>query len=261
AQGVTGDPSRVLNIEALDGAHSTNDPGLALGPETLAWILYTSGSTGQPKGVLNNHRGLLHQVMRRTTVLHIGPEDRLALLGSMSASQALTQLYLSLLNGAAAVLRDLKEHGLADFASWMNHERVTCYRSSASIFRHWASHLSGTEIFPALRMVGLASESVYRDDFELYRRHFGPDCLFVNSLSSTHTGTARMNVLDHDSEITGQSVPVGYPMEDTEVLLLDETGAEVGAEDVGEIAVRSRGLALGYWQAEGLSRTKLRCDS
>jgi amino acid adenylation domain-containing protein len=257
---VTGEPSRVLNVEALDGALATNDPGLALGPDTLAWILYTSGSTGQPKGVLNNHRGLLHQIMRRTNVLHIGPEDRLVVLGAMGASQALTQLNLSLLNGAAAVLRDLKEQGLTDFASWMNHERVTCYRSSASIFRHWAAHLTGTETFPTLRMVGLASESVYRDDFELYRRHFGPDCLFVNSLSSTETGTVCMNILDHDSEVTGQSVPVGYPLEDTEVLLLDETGAEVGTGDVGEIAVRSRGLALGYWQQEELSRRKFRAD-
>jgi amino acid adenylation domain-containing protein len=260
AQIVTGERSRVLNVEALDGALATNDPGLALGPDTLAWVLYTSGSTGQPKGVLNNHRGLLHQIMRRTNVLHIGPEDRLVVLGAMGASQALTQLNLSLLNGAAAVLRDLKEHGLTDFASWMNHERVTCYRSSASIFRHWAAHLTGTETFPTLRIVGLASESVYRDDFELYRRHFGPDCLFVNSLSSTETGTVCMNILDHDSEVTGQSVPVGYPLEDTEVLLLDETGAEVGAGDVGEIAVRSRGLALGYWQQEELSRRKFRAD-
>jgi amino acid adenylation domain-containing protein len=260
AQVVTGERSRVLNVEALDGTLSTNDPGLALGPDTLAWILYTSGSTGQPKGVLNNHRGLLHQIMRRTNVLHIGPEDRLVVLGAMGAMQALTQLNLSLLNGAAAVLRDLKEHGLADFASWMNHERVTCYRSSASIFRHWAAHLTGTETFPTLRMVGLASESVYPGDFELFRRHFGPDCLFVNSLSSTETGTVCMNILDHDSEITGQSVPVGYPLEDTEVLLLDKTGAEVGAQDVGEIAIRSRGLALGYWQQEELSRRKFRAD-
>jgi amino acid adenylation domain-containing protein len=260
AQIVTGERSRVLNVEALDGALSMNDPGLALGPDTLAWILFTSGSTGPPKGVLNNHRGLLHQIMRRTNVLRIGPEDRLVVLGAIGAMQALTQLNLSLLNGAAAVLRDLKEHGLADLASWMNDERVTCYRSSASIFRHWAPYLTGTETFPTLRMVGLASESVYRDDFELYRRHFGPDCLFVNSLSSTETGTVCMNILDHDSEITGQSVPVGYPLEDTEVLLLDETGAEVAAGDVGEIAVRSRGLALGYWQQEELSRMKFRAD-
>jgi amino acid adenylation domain-containing protein len=260
AQIVTGERATVLNVEALDGALSTNDPGLALGPDTLAWILYTSGSTGQPKGVVNNHRGLLHQAMRRTNVLNIGAEDRLVILGSLSASQALTQLCLSLLNGAAAVLRDLKEHGLADLASWLNHEGVTCYRSSASVFRHWTAHLTGTETFPSLRIVGLASESVYRDDFELYRRHFGPDCLFVNSLSSTETGTVCMNVLDHDSEIAGQSVPVGYPLADIEVLLLDETGAEVAAEDVGEIAVRSRGLALGYWQQEELSRTKFRTD-
>src|SRR3989442_1623457 len=153
AQVVTGERSRVLNVEALDRALSTNDPGLALGPDTLARIFYTSGSTGKPKGVVNNHRGLLHQDRNRTNALHICTEDRMALLGSMSASQAFTQLYLSLANGAAVLLRDLKEHGLADLASWLNGERVTCYRSSPSIFRRWAAQLTGTETFPTLRIV------------------------------------------------------------------------------------------------------------
>jgi amino acid adenylation domain-containing protein len=260
AQIVAGERSAVLNVEALDGALSTSDAGLALGPETLAWILYTSGSTGQPKGVVNNHRGMLHQAMRQTNAFHIGTDDRLALLGSMSAGQALTHLYAALLSGAAVFLRDLKEHGLADLASWLRRERVTSYRSSASVFRHWATHLSGIDTLPSLRMVGLASEPVYQHDFELYRRNFGSDCLFLNTLSSIETGTVCMNVLDHDSEVAGQFVPVGFPLQDVEVLLLDETGAEVARADVGEIAVRSRGLAVGYWQQEELSRTKFRTE-
>src|SRR5262245_45309711 len=260
AQLVSGERSTVLNVEALDGALSTHNPELPLGPETLAWILYTSGSTGQPKGVVNNHRGMLHQALRQTNAFRIGAEDRLALLGSMSAGQAVTHLYAALLSGAAVFLRDLKEHGLADLASWLRRENMTSYRSSASVFRRWTAHLTGTETFPSLRLVGLASEPVYQHDFELYRRHFGPDCLFLNTLSGIETGTVCMNVLDHDSEIAGQSVPVGYPLEDVEVLVLDETGAEVAAADVGEIAVRSRGLAVGYWQQEELSRTKFRTE-
>jgi amino acid adenylation domain-containing protein len=259
-EALTGTRFRVLNVETLDGAPSTKNPGLALGPDTLGLISYTSGSTGKPKGVVNDHRGLLHHAMRRTNALHIGTEDRMALLGAMSAGQALAQLYLSLLNGAAVFLRDLKERGLADLALWLNRERVTCYRSSASIFRRWAAHLTGTETFPALRILGLGGEPLHQHDFELYRRHFGPDCLFVNSLSSTETGVVCMNVLDHESEISGHFVPVGYPVEDTQVLLLDETGAEVGAGDVGEIAVRTRGLFVGYWQQEDLTRTKFPVD-
>lgn len=260
AAALTGERSRVLNVEALDREPSTDIRGLARAPGDPAYILYTSGSTGQPKGVVISHRCLLHQVMRHTSAVHISIEDRMLLPGSMSAGQAFNQLYSGLLNGAAVFLRDLREHGLADLESWLNRERMSYYRSSASIFRHWASHLTGTETCPTLRIVGVASEPVYRHDFELYRRHFGPDCLFINALSASEVGTIRMNVLDHDSEITGDRVPVGYPVEDTDVLLLDEAGVEVGAGDVGEIAVRSRGLAVGYWQQEELTRTKFRAD-
>jgi amino acid adenylation domain-containing protein len=257
---LAGDRIEVLDVEALDPRVPSDDPGLALGPDALGYLLYTSGSTGQPKGVVFSHRGLLDQARRHTNALHVGAEDRVTVMGSMSAGQSLTQVFVPLLNGAAVFPRDLKEHGLATLAPWLNREGITYYRSSASIFRHWAEHLTGAETFPTLRLVGLSSESVYRQDFELYRRLFGPDCLFLNALSSTETGTFCLNVLDRDTPVEGRLVPVGYPVDGVEVLLLDETGARVAAGDVGEIAVRSRNLARGYWRQEELTRTKFRPD-
>jgi amino acid adenylation domain-containing protein len=260
AERLAGGRARALDLETLDGALSTDDPRLALGPDAPAYILYTSGSTGQPKGVVLAHRGLLHQVMRHTNALHFSADDRTVVLGSISAGQATCQLFVPLLNGGSVCLRDLKESGLADLASWLRQERVTYYRSSAPIFRHWAQHLGGNETFPSLRLVGVASEATYRTDFELYRRHFGPDCLLVNTLSCSETGLVRLNVLDHESEFEGAVVPVGYPVDDVEVRLCDEGGAPVGPDEAGEIVVRSRALAIGYWRQEELTRARFQAD-
>lgn len=250
----------VLNVEALDGGIPADDLRLPLDGSSLAYIMFTSGSTAEPKGVLHSHRGLLSQAMRHTNALHISAEDRVSVMGAMGASQAHTQIYVSLLNGAAALPWDLKQDGLADLDTWLAREGVTYHRSSASIFRRWAERLDRADAFPALRLVGVGSEPVYRADFELYRRRFAPHCLFLNALSSTETGTIAMNLLDGESPLDGRLVPVGYPVEDAEVLLLDEEGAEVGDGDVGAIAVRSAGLAVGYWRQEEMTREKFRSE-
>ncbi len=191
ASRLRGQPREVLNVETIDPGSSAEDPGLTFSPDTLAYILYTSGSTGQPKGVAYSHFGLLHQIRRHTIALRIGVEDRVTMLGSASAAQANTQLHVALLNGAALFPKDLKQDGLADLAAWLTRERITYYRSSASTFRHWARHLSASELCPTLRLLAVGGEPVYRQDFELYRSHFLPECLLVNALSTTETARKR----------------------------------------------------------------------
>jgi non-ribosomal peptide synthetase component F len=71
---------QVLDIDTLDPHSPADNVGLSLAPETSACIMYTSGSTGEPKGVLQNHQGILHRVMVHTNLLHICPQDRLTLL-------------------------------------------------------------------------------------------------------------------------------------------------------------------------------------
>ena len=72
----------LLNIDELDESFSTENPGLSIPPDAVASIFYTSGSTGEPKGVIQSHRSILHRVMVDTNTFHICPQDRLSLLSS-----------------------------------------------------------------------------------------------------------------------------------------------------------------------------------
>jgi len=94
---------------------------------------------------------------------------------------------------------------------------------------------------------------VRKNDVERFQKHFSSQCLLVNGLSSTETGTFRKFFINNETEISTSTVPVGYPVEDMEVLLLDEDGKEVEPGQVGEIAVKSRYLALGYWNRPDLT--------
>ncbi|MCK6370051.1 MAG: AMP-binding protein [Gammaproteobacteria bacterium] len=258
ARMVAGTNCDVLDLDALDGGDEEVQ-GTA-GSDTPAYIIYTSGSTGRPKGVVHSHAGLLHQVMRHTHALTLGPEDRITMLGSPGAAQANTQLWATLLNGATLYPRDLRQEGLGDLAGWLAHHRITCFRSSATLFRHWATHLPAGAC-PDLRLVAIGGETVYRADVELHRARFPRGCRLVNALSSTETGTVCMHVLQHDTPVQGHVVPVGRPLADVALRLLDAAGAEVPAGTTGEIEVGSRGIALGYWTRDGLDAREFPADA
>ena len=72
--------AEVLSVEALDPAGPDQDPGLRLSPDRGAYVYYTSSCTGRRKGGLDTHRGVLHDVIRYTESLRIGPDDRMTLL-------------------------------------------------------------------------------------------------------------------------------------------------------------------------------------
>src|SRR5262245_2258421 len=113
------DKIRVLNIDTLDSDYSTENLCLSLSSHTVAYIVYTSGSTGEPKGVLQNHRNVLYSVFVETNSFHISSEDRLILLYPFSSSASVKYLFGALLNGASLFTFDLKQEGLARLATWI----------------------------------------------------------------------------------------------------------------------------------------------
>jgi amino acid adenylation domain-containing protein len=227
-------------------------------PETTAYILYTSGSTGQPKGVVQNHGNLLHHIRTYTNSLHISQDDRLTLLSSYSFDAAVMDIFGALLNGATVCLFNVREEGLDRLAAWLVRQEITIYHSTPTVYRCLVSSLTGQEQFPRIRMVVLGGEDVCRRDVDLYRRYFSDHCLLVNGLGPTESTLALQHVMNAQSVIVGNRVPVGFPVEDTEVSLLNGAGEEVAVYAIGEIQICSAHLATGYWQQPELTDAAFR---
>jgi acyl-coenzyme A synthetase/AMP-(fatty) acid ligase/acyl carrier protein len=166
----------------------------------------------------------------------------------------------ALLNGGTLYPFDLREEDLVTLGRWLIQQEITIYKSFPTAFRHFVDTLSGHESFPKLRLIRLEGEPVYSADLELYKKHFASNCLFVNSFSSTETGTVCVYFADKNTQTDGRRIPVGYPVDGMEVLLLDELGRDVGPNQLGEIAVRSRFLSAGYWQKPELTREKFHLE-
>jgi amino acid adenylation domain-containing protein len=249
----------LLEWDPADGAHSADNPDLADSPKALAFINYTSGSTGEPKGLLRTHRMILHNIMLRTNLVHVCRHDRISLLSS-GTSNAITNAFLALLNGAALCSLELKKENAARLARWLTGERVTICPLSSPLFRSLCKILTPVDSFPDLRVVRLRSEAVYQADAELYRTFFPRTCVFVTGLSSNETGPLRDFLIDHETEVTGGVIPVGYAVPGKEILLVDDAGNEVGLNEIGEIAVSSRYISPGYLRRPQLTRAKFKRD-
>ena len=248
---LAGPDRAVLDLGAIDPAASADDPGLRLSANRGACIFYTSGSTGRPKGVFEIHRNVLHNVLRYTNTLAIGPEDRLSLVQACTFSGTVSSVFGALANGAALFPFDLRAEGTARLAEWVAAERITIFHSVPTIFRGF---VDGGRRFPDLRLVRLEGDRALRLDVERYRKHLEPGCILVNGLGATETGLVRQFFLDRRTEFEGNLVPVGYPVEDMRVEILGEDEEPVAEGEPGEIAVRSQYLARGYWRRPDLDR-------
>ncbi|MBW4507360.1 MAG: AMP-binding protein [Scytonematopsis contorta HA4267-MV1] len=250
----------ILNLDDIDTTLSCDNLELSISPDSPAFVIYTSGSTGKPKGVLQNHRNILHNCMNNTNALCISPEDRLTLLHSCGVMGAMRGICNALLNGASLYPLNIKEEGLPSLSKLLKEEGITIYHSVATLFRHFVASLNAGEEFPKLRVLILGGEQVLQRDIELYKQHFSSNCIVFVSLGSTETGTVRQFIVNKQTKIHTSTVPIGYPVEGMEVLLLDDTGAEVKRGDIGEITVRSKYLALAYWQNPELTNSKFSID-
>jgi amino acid adenylation domain-containing protein len=253
AKTLAGTALRLVNSDELDDFPDTN-PSVDLQPNHLCWVIYTSGSTGKPKGVIQTHRNVLHFMMNYANGLHICEDDRLTLLYSFSVNGGSHDIFAALLNGAGLFPLDLKEEGFAHLGDWLKEERITIYHSVPTVFRQFVENLTGQEEFQDLRILRLGGEPVYKRELGLFKKHFSKDCILVNRLGSSETGSLRMYFVDKETQISGNLVPVGYAVIDNEILLLDDAGTEV-AGDEGEIAVRTRYVSPGYWGRLDLTAT------
>ena len=201
---------------------------------------------------MQSHRHVLHHIRVYTNNLHLHPGDRLTLLASYGFDAAVMDLFGALLNGATLYPFDLKKADPAALWMRMKQHAITIYHSTPTVYRYWIDGLRGVPTLPGLRLIVLGGEAATRADFEAYQQHFGPNCLFVNGLGPTESTVSLQFVTDRSTRIIGQTVPVGYPVENTEIVLLNQDGKET--DIYGEIAIRSPYVAVGYWQQPELTR-------
>lgn len=236
----------VINLQRVMEEGIADNVVVEINPDQLAYILYTSGSTGEPKGVMQSHRNVLHHIRNYTNNLHISAEDRLTLLSSYSFDSSVMAIYGALLNGATVYPFDIRKEGLRPISKWLTDYRMTIWHSTPTVYRHFLNNLGGEEDFSSVRMVVMGGEEVFVEDVERYKKHFPSHCIFINGLGPTESTLALQYFITKKTFFPYHTVPIGYPVEGLDVMLLNQAGQQVCLYGIGEIVLKGSQIALGY---------------
>lgn len=225
------------------------------GSSSVAYILYTSGTTGKPRGVYQSDRNVVQYARTYGRSLSIDAQDKLTLLPSYACDAAVMDIWGALLSGASLHLYDVRHQSLSELHRWIDQSRITIWHSTPTLLRVALSQFPEASR-PSVRTVVLGGEKAMRSDIELVRERVGAHCKVVNGYGPTEATIATQYVASCDRKVQRSDVPIGYPVGGAKVFLTDAEDRE--AELRGEICVESPYVALGYWGDVNLTNARFR---
>ncbi|MCD0244452.1 amino acid adenylation domain-containing protein, partial [Xanthomonas melonis] len=223
----------------------------------LAYVIYTSGSTGQPKGVMLHHRSVLRLVMDRS-YLDIGPEDCLAHCANPAFDAAAWEIWVTLLAGARLLV--VPQSTLLDgeaFRSLLLNQAVTILHLTVGLFNQYAPTLA--DVIPRLRCLLFGGEQSDVGVVSRVMRDHPPGRL-VHCYGPTETTTFTATHTVSGGLEGSPTVPIGRPLANTRIYLLDGEGQRVPVGVRGEINIAGEGVALGYLNRPELTAERFIAD-
>lgn len=220
-----------------------------------AYALFTSGSTGMPKGVVISHRAIISFVDSFTETFGIKKDDRIGNQAPFDFDVSTKDIYASLAASATLVVIPRRLFmAPADLAEYLERNRVTVLIwAVAALCLLSTYHVLETADLSALRSVLFSGEVMPTKHLRAWRANL-PHATFVNLYGPTEvTCNCLYHILDPDDDYE-EGVPLGIPFDHCDVLLVGKDGREVTQPDVeGELLVRGPSLALGYLGQEDLT--------
>ena len=227
--------------------------------DDLAYCIFTSGSTGMPKGVKVAHRGLVNHALAMVDNYQLSALDRVLCSASLSFDVSLEQMFPTLVAGACIVLRpdDLFD-SMSRFDGWGREQRITVMALPTAWWHEWVRHLTLVQhqVPEALRVIAVGTEKAQSDVLVSWCECGGRRTRFLQGYGPTEATITSAMFAWHADDATldlTQQLPIGQPLPNTEVHVLDAFGNHVPIGVEGEMYIAGAGLALGYLGAPELT--------
>jgi amino acid adenylation domain-containing protein len=213
----------------------------------LAYILYTSGSTGNPKGVMLSHLNALAFVQWASDCFAVQPEDRLSSHAPFHFDLSVFDLFASAHAGAAVVLVPRASTFPLELARFISERRISVWYSVPSALTGLVLHGGlTTGMFPELRAVLFAGE-VFPLKYLRRLMRLLPHARFYNLYGPTETNVCTYYEVSRPPPSDQAAIPIGKPIRGLDVFAIANDGKVADPNEIGELCVRGPSVMQGYW--------------
>lgn len=237
-------------------APAAGEGGDAAGPDDPAYVVFTSGSTGAPKGILGRRKGLAHFLAWERGRMAVTPADRVAWLSAPSFDVTLRDVLLPLTSGAALVLPPAGLDPVSPgVAAWISEERITILHLVPSVAEAWLPGAAGGAPMPDLRWALFAGEALRDALVRRWRRECPGPARVGNLYGPTETTLAKCFYEVPEEPAPGVQ-PLGDPIPGAQALVWSGSASPCGIGEPGEIVIRTPFRSLGYLGAPDAARER-----
>jgi amino acid adenylation domain-containing protein len=238
---------------------SQENPTNNVTAENLAYVIYTSGSTGTPKGVAVPHRAV-NRLVCNTNYIQFTASDakgaqlRIAQASNASFDAATFEIWGSLLHGARLVV--IPQNVVLSpqhFAAYIREQRISVLFLTTALFNQLASIVP--QAFKDLHHLLIGGEALDPKSVKIVLRN-GPPQRLVNGYGPTESTTFACWYLVQDIPEGATNVPIGRPISNTQIYILDSQLQPVSIGTPGELYIGGDGLARGYLNRLELTEEK-----
>jgi acyl-coenzyme A synthetase/AMP-(fatty) acid ligase/thioesterase domain-containing protein/acyl carrier protein len=249
-----GIPCPVLEIaEVVTAGLAGPRVDVDFGENGLRSLSYTSGSTGTPKAVMWGAEVSPEMTAVIESLLPTGDGAWAALsAGSLGASIGL--LTTGLAYGRTVLPIEVRSVGLQTLADLIDSNEVACLVVVPTVLRFWLPTLEPGRRFPSILMIGAFGEAMTGEDHNALGAILSPEAKVMNLYASTEAGFVTVLMRPAGEVAPPGPLPVGAPVADIELTIVDEDGVALPDGQVGEIVVTSNSTSLGYWRRPELTK-------
>ncbi|MDU9026065.1 amino acid adenylation domain-containing protein, partial [Pseudomonas corrugata] len=254
-------PALALDDDDLLSALPTHNPdsqALGLTPQHLAYVLYTSGSTGTPKGVMNEHLGVVNRLLWARDEYGVDASDRILQKTPFGFDVSVWEFFLPLLAGAELVMARPGGHQEpAYLAQVMREAGITMLHFVPSMLDLFLEHPDNRD-FPELRRVLCSGEALPRALQRRFERQLAD--VELHNLYGPTEAAIDVTAWHCRPSDPGESVPIGKPIANIQMHVLDARGRPQPLGIAGEIHIGGIGVARGYLNLPQLSAKSFIAD-
>jgi amino acid adenylation domain-containing protein len=250
-------PSAAITLDALRAGTPAAFAPPPADPEQLAYLMYTSGSTGAPKGVAIPVRAIL-RLVRQANFMPLDADTVMLQLATVGFDASTLEIWGPLLNGGTLAIYPDGVLDLVELTGFIERERVNAMWLTTALFEQWVEQLDRP--LPQLRHVltggEVVSPAIVRRLYEKLEQ-----VAIINGYGPTENTTfTSCYPIGRDWPVE-RPVPIGRPVAGTDVLVLDSRGQSLPVGAIGELSAAGAGVALGYWNDPALTAEKFVRDA